>query len=48
MKEGENLCDGFESRDPCGSKELGEYVSKLHGRSNGQQFEETRGKFFTN
>jgi len=39
---------GFESREPCGSKELGEYVSNLHGRSNGQQFEETRGKFFTN
>jgi len=37
---------GFESRDLCGSKGLGEYVSNLHGRSNGQQFEETIVKFF--
>jgi len=38
----------FESRELCGSKELGEYVSNLHGRSNEQQFEKIRVKFFTN
>jgi len=31
-----------------GSKGLGEYVSNLHDISNGQQFEKTRVKFFTN
>jgi len=38
----------FNSRELCESKGLGEYVSNLHGRSNGQQFEETKVKFFTN
>jgi len=39
---------GFESRELCGSKGLGEYVSNLHGKSNGQQFEENIVKFFMN
>jgi len=39
---------GFESRELCRSKGLGEYVSHLHDRSNGQQFEEIKVMFFTN
>jgi len=48
---GVDICQaqlGFESRELCGSKGLGEYVNNLHGKSNGQLFEETRVKFFMN
>jgi len=48
---GVDICQtqlGFESRELCGSKGLGEYVSNLHDRSNGQQLEGTRVKFFPN